>query len=343
MRNPNGFGSVYKLKGNRRKPWIARVTTKLEDGKQFYHVIGYYAKRQDGMAALLKYHGRGIGERIDIKLKDLYEEWKKKKYSKISKATQNNYNAAWIYLSDLGDKKVVDIKKSQLQELIDKLDMSFSTKHKIKTLATMLWDYGMADDIVDKNYAKLVELKREVKKDKLIFNDIEIDKINKLAKEGDEQAMIIMILIYTGMRINELLGITRFNVDLKNDTITGGLKTEAGIGRIIPLNAKISPYVQHWWDKGTDLLITREGKKLSANYFRNYYWHQTLIKAGITDTEERGITPHSTRHTCATMLSRAGVDTLSIQRILGHANYSITADLYTRTDNDKLKDAISKI
>lgn len=343
MRNPNGFGTVYRLKGNRRKPWIARVTTKLEDGKQFWHTVGYYEKRADGITALVNYHGHGIGERRDIKLKDLHEEWKKAKYEKITKSTQESYSAAWLHLSVLGDQKVSDIKKSQLQSLIDNLDLSYSSRHKVKTLASMLWDHAMADDIVDKNHAKLVELKKEAKTDKLIFNDIEIDKINKLAKDGDEHAMIIMILIYTGMRINELLGITRFNVDLKKDILVGGLKTEAGIGRTIPINSKIKPYVTHWYDKGNDLLITRDGNRLSDRYFRDYWWHQALMKAGISDSKKRNITPHSTRHTCATLLSRAGVDTLSIQRILGHANYSTSADMYTRTDTDKLKEAISMI
>ena len=47
MRLPNGFGTIYKLPGKRRRPWIARVTVGYDDnGKQLYEVVGYYEKRE---------------------------------------------------------------------------------------------------------------------------------------------------------------------------------------------------------------------------------------------------------------------------------------------------------
>ena len=46
MKLPNGYGTVYKLSGNRRKPWIARKTRAWTDeGKQLFDIIGYYPKR----------------------------------------------------------------------------------------------------------------------------------------------------------------------------------------------------------------------------------------------------------------------------------------------------------
>ena len=54
MRNPNGYGSVYKLSGKRRKPWTARITVgfKSENGYPIYNFIGYYATRAEAMRAL---------------------------------------------------------------------------------------------------------------------------------------------------------------------------------------------------------------------------------------------------------------------------------------------------
>jgi hypothetical protein len=74
MRLPNGFGSVHKLPGKRRKPWRARVTVgwvmvdkdgqtvpddseEAVDNKQVYKTVGYYAKRQEALAALMAYRG----------------------------------------------------------------------------------------------------------------------------------------------------------------------------------------------------------------------------------------------------------------------------------------------
>lgn len=343
MRNPNGYGTVYMLPGNRRRPWIARVTLDRDKGRPRYYTVGYYVKQREALKALAKYNEKGLGERGDLTLEQLYDEWSEKKYNKISESTQWSYKGAWKHMVSLKDERIVDIKKSHLQTLVDGIDMSYSSVHKVKVLGTMLWNYAMADDIVDKNYASLVEIKRSDVKEKTIFTDFEIDKINKLAKSGDEWAMTVMILIYTGLRIGELLILTKFSIDLKNKIITGGIKTDAGKDRAVPINAKILPYLKHWHKKSDNLLITRDGDKVTPNYYRKNYWHTSLKKAGVESSEERKLTPHAARHTCATLLSRSGADHLAIQRILGHAQYSTTADMYTRTDMDMLKNAMSKI
>ena len=89
MKNPNGYGSTYKLSGNRRKPWIARVTTGWDDeGKQLYYTVGYFESRSKAMAALAEYNKNPIAERGDLTLSQLYEEWSESKYPKISKKSR---------------------------------------------------------------------------------------------------------------------------------------------------------------------------------------------------------------------------------------------------------------
>ena len=62
MRLPNGFGSVYKLSGNRRKPWVARKTTgwTFDEEKQksypIYAFVGYYESRKEALTALAEYN-----------------------------------------------------------------------------------------------------------------------------------------------------------------------------------------------------------------------------------------------------------------------------------------------
>ncbi|WKS98289.1 hypothetical protein [Gallibacterium anatis] len=53
MRLPNGYGSVFKLSGKRRKPFIARKTIGYNENKrQIYHNIGYFATKEDALKAL---------------------------------------------------------------------------------------------------------------------------------------------------------------------------------------------------------------------------------------------------------------------------------------------------
>ena len=275
-----------------------------------------------------------------ITLKDLYNEWSKGRYPKLSKSTVDSYSAAWNYLSKLGEEKVKDLKTSHIQNIINEMvkqGLSHSSCHKVKTLAGILFKYAMSDDIVDKNYAEMVELPSKDTKKKEIFTDLEIKAIEELAP-NDPWANTILILIYTGMRVGELLTLTKFNIDIENMIIIGGIKTDAGKDRIIPIHSKIQSYIKYWHNTNSEYLINREGKKVSINYYRTDLYYPTLEKTGA-----RKLSPHTCRHTFASLMARAKVDTKSIQEIIGHADYSTTANIYTHLDIKELKEAIEQI
>lgn len=341
MRNPNGYGSIYKLSGNRRRPWIARKTTGWNiDGTQLYYTIGYFESRSKAMAALAEYNKKPTVERSNITLEELYSEWSQSKYEKISFKTVETYKTAWNHLAQLENMRMRDIRKSHMQSVIDgmyKNKLSRSSCQKVKILAGLLYKNAMADDIVDKNYAELIELPSETKEKTQIFSDISIMGIAELAKTN-EWANTIMILIYTGMRIGELLSLTKNNIDMKNMCITSGNKTEAGKNRIIPIHSKIKEFIECWYNKSDLFLINKNKRKISINYYRKYLFYPTLEKANVGR-----LTPHSTRHTFASLMAKANVDTVYIQQIIGHADYSTTANIYTHLDIQELKKAIESI
>lgn len=342
MKLPNGFGSVYKLPGNRRKPWVAKKTTGWdENGKQLYYTIGYFETRSKAMTALVEYNKNPIAERRDITLGELYEEWSKDRYPKISPKTVESYKAAWNHLLILKEERFKDIKTSHIQKVINDMaeikKLSHSSCHKVKVLAGLLYQYALADDIVDKNYAEFVNLPPSDTKEKEIFTDFEIGSIANLAKT-DKWAKAVLILIYTGMRIGELLNHTKFTVDIENMLFLGGNKTEAGKKKIIPVHLKIQECVMYWYAQGGSYFISRNSTKIKVDYFRKYLYYPTLEKAGV-----RKLTPHSTRHTFANLMNRAGVDKTYQQKLIGHANYSTTANIYTHPDIEELRKAIGMI
>lgn len=341
LKNPNGFGTVYKLPGRRRRPWIARVTTgwQIVDGKprQIYQPIGYFEEKKQAMDALVLHRINPISPKAEISLRELYEEWSDGKYEYISKSTVDSYKAAWKHLSKFGNVKFKELRTAHLQSVIDnchKAKMSRSTLEKIKVVATMLYSYAMQNDIVNKNYAEFLNLPKAEKEEKEIFTDLEIQKLEKA--EVTPWVDTILILIYTGMRINELLGLTKFGVDMENQVITGGLKTDAGKNRAIPIHPKILKHIKRWYDHGGDYLICDEnGKRITDKKYREKYYYPTLKQL-----EVRELNPHCCRHTFASLMRRAGADTLAIQRLMGHSKYSFTADTYTHTDIEELKSAI---
>ena len=343
IRLPNGYGSVYKLPGNRRRPWIARKTIGwTEEGRQLYYTVGYFATKTAALEALAEYNKNPIGEARDTTLGEIYEKWSEKEYETLSRSTANGYRAVWKRLSALAKEPIRYLKTSHLQDVIDEMikeGVSRSTLEKAKTLAGILFEIAVNDDIIKTNYARAIKLPKARKAKKETFTDLEIRKIEQLAASGDVWAGTIMILIYTGMRVGEMVQLTRFNVDIDRWIITGGIKTDAGRDRVVPVHTKIKPYLQHWYESKGARLIHRDGQPISVDYYRKSIYYPTLERAGI----ERRLTPHSTRHTFATLLNRAKVQTKHIQDLMGQTDYATTANVYTHPHVEELRKAIDSI
>lgn len=343
MRLPNGYGSVYRLSGSRRRPWIARVTVGWsKDKKQLYHTVGYYATRAEALAGLAAYHENPIGNRRNATLGEIYEEWYNRREGKISKSQMDAYAAMWKRFSVHEDEPIRDLKTSHIQKVIDGIvaeGLSDSSLSKARSLAGMLFEIALNDDIIRTNYARGIELPPPRPTKRKAFTDMEIHRVAQLAERGDEGASTVLILIYTGMRGGELVRLTRFNVDVTQWVITGGIKTDAGKDRPVPVHPRIRPYVQHWYDTNGPRLIHRDGNPMSVDYYRNFVFYPALKRAGI----ERHLTPHTCRHTFATLLDRAGVQTKHIQDLIGHADYSTTANIYTHPRIEELRRAIEAL
>lgn len=338
LKKPNGYGGIVKLSGRRRKPWAVCVTDAIIDGKQIRRYVSYHETKTEALRALANEQINPSSPRSTISLKDLYEEWKQTKaFTALSQSTKYNYEAAFGHLAPLHGKIFNEIRTKDIQAVIDSSDKSKSTKEKIKLLCNLLYKYALENDISSKNYAQFVKLDKEDKKEKEIFSDEEI----KIFFENDNIPYVdtILILIYTGMRISELLSLKKTDVDLAKKTIVGGLKTEAGRNRVIPIHDKVFKYIKKWYDSSVDMLFFKgDNARLTSKYYREYIYYPILEKLGIPRRS-----PHCTRHTFATLLARSGADTNAIKQILGHTKYSFTADTYTHVDTKFLSDEMNKL
>lgn len=136
-------------------------------------------------------------------------------------------------------------------------------------------------------------------------------------------AGIILIIIYTGMRYGELMTIRTENIHLDKSYMLGGIKSEAGKNREIPLLADIKPLVK-------SLMIDKPLPAVSDTTFRKHY-DRALSTAGIAPH-----TIHECRHTAPTLLARAGVQPGIIMEIMGHSSYGQTMEYTHPTLQDKL-------
>ena len=159
--------------------------------------------------------------------------------------------------------------------------------------------------------------------------------------KDDKYYQIVLMLIYNGVRISELLDLKKENVHLDKqyfDVID--IKTESGI-RKVPIADKVLDFYKGWFNDGIDseyLLHTDDGKHfLYRNYYDSYF--KPLMKN--LDIER---TPHCCRHTCISLLADAHVDQTAIKKIVGHAGtMTLTEKIYTHMDIEELVKAINLI
>jgi integrase len=340
IKNPNNYGSVYKQSGKRRKPYVARITIGWDENKkQIRKVIGYYETRALAMQALADYNKNPYQlETSTITFAEVFEKWKVDKFTDISQSNINGYKASFKASELLHNMRFVDIRTEHMKEVLRTCGKGHGTLRKIKVLYGQLFKFAMENDIVTKDYSKFVKLsKNNEKSSRKVFA---ADEIKRLFDIVDKNEIIdtILIMIYTGLRIAELLIIKSSDVNLEERLIIGGIKTEAGKDRIIPINNKIFDLVYKRVARGYDYFITRkDGNPFKyGNYYREN-WIPLMEQLGFDHK------PHDCRHTFATMMSNAGSDTVALQKIIGHASYQTTANVYTHKDIEQLKKAIDLI
>lgn len=345
MRMPSGYGSVIKLSGNRRKPFQVRITKGFTDeGKQIYMYLGYFAKREEALIALSEYNSSPYDiTKETITFKEVYEKWSKEHFKKVRQSAIENYgNAYRKYCKSLYKMRFKDIRLTHLQGVIDDCGMAHPTRAVIKTLFRVLFKFAMKNDIVDKDYSQYVDVgKREGVINRKPFTQEEIDKLFKYESEF-EYADTILIMIYTGLRIGELLDIKIENVHLDKRYMIGGLKTETGKNRVIPINRKIEPFIRRYYEKNKDkkyLITNAFGRQMQYSNYRREKWDNIMEKMEFND-EHR---PHDCRHTFATLMDNANANKLCIKRIMGHSSPDITDKVYTHKQIEDLIAAIDLI
>lgn len=345
MRNPNGYGSVYKLKGKRRKPWVARITTgweKTETGKlkQLYKPLGYFAKQSQAINALAEYNKDPYDlENAGMTFKELYELWSDKHFEKLSASTVEGHKISYKKCEPLYDRPFKNIKLLELQEFLDTSCSTYATKQQVKKLLGLMYFYANKYEITDKDHSKKLDLgEKQTTLKRRAFTQTEINKLwNNIDMEWVD---VILMLIYTGLRISELLELKIENIDLVNLTMTGGKKTKASKDRIIPIHPRILPLIKKRYDENNKYLIV--GKRtidyMSYRGFITYKYTPVMKKLSIKTSG-----CHDCRHTIASNLRTNGVDPLIIKRILGHSSEDLTEKVYTHTTIEELKKAINTL
>ena len=275
-------------------------------------------------AAILKRRQRNT-----ITLRQLFNEWLPIHSQSISRSAVNSYHIAFKHISNIADMSITDIHFQHLQNVIDSMHvkgLSYSSCKKVRTILNQLFNYAIIRDYPVTNYALHLNLGPNIPTiQRRVFTR---QQINKLWAIDTSYSRMILILLYTGLRIGELLNLRKQDINRRSSyLIVRRAKTKAGEGRIIPIHHRITPLIEQIYYGVDDYLFT-----ISYTTFRKHF--QDIMKQLNCKH-----TIHATRHTFASLLDAVAPPN-ALRSLLGHKQGDITTRVYTHKTIRELRKTI---
>ena len=240
--------------------------------------------------------------------------------------------------------KFAEIKLAHLQNVVDESGKNTPTLKNLKILFGLMWDYAVINEIVTqdkRDMIRYIDISKPGNPNSHSREPFKKTEIKMLwsAKDSNIYMSVVLILIYTGLRIGELLDLKKEDVHLnKRWFYVRESKTDAGI-REVPIAEKIVPLFEYWLLRDCEYLIcTPENEHFLYRNYYDSYW--TPLMNSLSLDKHR---PHDTRHTCISLLTEAGVDERIIKKIVGHKGQGVTETVYTHIELPYKLEAINKI
>lgn len=340
MRLPNGYGSVTKLSGHRRKPFMIKKTVGFNDkGQPLIKIIGYAETRESGLQMLAEYnHNPYDVDTAKITLKELYKRFcKSTEYKNKSESFQRNFKTSFNKSKPLHNKRYRDIKKIHMQTIVDEAG-KYASQSNVKNFFYNLDRFAFSLDIINKKYSELLTLSKNIKtSQRTAFTEKEI---NILWEHSDDLwAKHWLCLIYSGFRISEYLSLTSKTVDLKNMTFKAGVKTTAGKNRIVPIHHRIQPIVINLLKSSKDGNLAIGPK----NYIQTVAPMRISMENYLNEINIPKHVLHEARHTFRSLLDNKNGNVTSINRLMGHVSGDVGQDVYTHKTIKQLRETIELI
>ena len=237
-----------------------------------------------------------------------------------------------------------DIRVEHLEQTILNADVGNSTKGRIKSIFNLMYKYAMKHEIVDKNYAQLCSgVKRTAPQ--IVRIPFSAQEIESLWQHLEIPfADMILVGIYSGWRPQELAVLKIADVDLANMFYSGGLKTDAGKNRIVPIHPLLADLVTKNYNQavetGSEYLFNdpdgQQGTHLTYDKYRGRF-RKVMDRLGMDHK------PHDTRHTFITKAKEVDMNEYILKMIVGHEIRDITEKVYTHRTLEDLKNEMKKI
>lgn len=376
-RAANGEHSIYKVKsGKRAGTYVAQIILEVDsNGKVLKKKCFYGQKRADVKARMDEYLEKmKIGLNVEAgktTFGDWILDWMElyKKPPLIRQSTYDNY-LLWIknhIIPALGHIELSKLTTDDIQKLYTDLiakKMSPASIQKIHQIIHSSLEKAVEKKVLIYNPSKATVRPSVEKLEAKAMTVEEMDRfIELINKEDIRWKAAFLVLLGTGLRIGELLALTWDDIDFKECMINvnkslsrtnKGLIVEATktikSNRVVPVPKATMKALEELKESRKIISINKkiDGKSLvfqtkngtyiiPRNFQRKFY--SLRKKAKVSDE----ISVHGLRHTFATRLLEAGEDMRIIMELLGHAEISTTANIYSHVQEKTKQKAISKM
>lgn len=356
-RLPNGYGQIRYLGKGRTLPYAVhppcvecdelghyirpKALCYVRDWYTGFAVLSAYRNGtyRPGMEADLQYDRHDVDGFISMLLSqavyqahtgtllsqvyDSFINWKfgENAPKKLSQAAKNAYIHGWNYLKPLAGRPIDSITIDNLQQIVNECDKSKATREHIVLTAKQLWKYAMSREMCEKDVAQYVVVP-DGREDEhgIPFTDAELSTLWEHKDHHDVQ--MILIMCYSGFRVGAF---QTLEVNKDKMYFCGGLKSDAGRGRIVPIHSAIQPFVPDSFSANPELI--------------RYRMYGALDDIGIEKH-----TPHDCRHTFSRLCEKYKINEADRKRMLGHSfGTDITNGIYGHRDLEDLRKQIEKI
>ena len=193
--------------------------------------------------------------------------------------------------------------------------------------------------IIDSNPVSAVERPRRARKLPRAATVEQCRALTAAAETARDRAMVL-VLICTGLRRGELLGLKvgDLSADLSEIKVRGKGERE----RVLPVPEQcrdaLEDYLNERDSQSDFLFVNNADRQVGTTTFHRWF-RRLLDTAGLEDSD---LTPHCLRHAYATNLLRAGVDLETIRDLMGHSDISVTGR-YLSTDPSRKRTAVESL
>ena len=298
----------------------------------------------------------------------------------VRPSTEASYRTVMNILKKdpFGSKRIDKVKLSDAKFWLVQMQKNgrgFSSIRTIRGIMRPAFQLAVDDDLIRKNPFAF-ELMSVVYNDSVTREAISHDVERKFLKFVQEDKHFckyydgIYILLNTGLRISEFVGLTKSDIDFDNMKINvdhqlqryigSGYqmvepKTESGI-RQIPMTEevaecfrriiknRVTPKVEPIIDGYTGLLwLDKDGKPMVAMHWEKYFQHICDKYNATYKVQIPRITPHVCRHTFCSRMAAARMNPKTLQYIMGHADISVTMNVYTHLGFEEASEEVKRI